>query len=687
MFDFDELDAPSTEDNRPNNTTEPSGTDDVAKDMAVGRSCRLKLGEAATDELLGRLLRLSEPSLYAAYSNQTDFAKHSQVQDVQLSNALDKSNESTVIKTAELSACQIDEDKETQHRRAQAEKRLAEERAEAKRRLAEKNTETEEKLAEEKAAAEAEKKLAEVKAEAEKKLAEEKAAAEAEKKLAEVKAEAEKKLAEEKAAAEDEKTLAEEHIETEKRLAEEKAEAEKKLAEVKAEAEKKLAEEKAAAEDEKKLAEEHIETEKRLAEEKAEAEKKLAEEKAEEEKKLAEEKAAAEAEKKVAEGKAKAEQQLQELVLGSATAREKARKQRWLEEEGEDSGDEALGVLSSLGRSMSTWASVAYIGLSFSMSSDPMVAGRQIANLCRSKGGIYVKAAQTASSMEYAFPKEVLEEFQSLQDSADPQSWRDIESRVTKHTPGGISSMYESFEEDPINAASIAQVHVARRKSGQKVAVKSPVRCFKEHIFQLLELLLFIFRWFLALPYLQGNKPLAQDSSTESCADIWSRCQWLPWFAWDVRECHRPERSNCHVLVFYTRSGGGQNSVIGGTCMNFTICLPNNYIRRKSESNLSKTPASSQANHFRQSSRANNPCTSQELCSSQSHQSVDVAIARDMLDKYGLRYAGEVDDGMGDGRTEEGSWVQHRIPLWKIIHFVLAKIDDCIFSWPEMVSQ
>ena len=469
MFDFDELDAPSTEDNRPNNTTEPSGTDDVAKDMAVGRSCRLKLGEAATDELLGRLLRLSEPSVYAVYSNQTDFAKHSQVQDVQLSNAFDKSNESTVIKTAELSACQIDEDKETQHRRAQAEKKLAAEKAaaEAEKKLAEEKTEAEKKLAEEKAAAEAEKKLDEEKTEAEKKLAEEKDAAEADKKLAEEKA-AEKKLAEEKAA----------------------AEAEKKMAEVKAEAEKKLAEEKAAAEDEKKLAEEHIEAEKRLAEEEAEAEKKSAEEKAEEEKKLAEEKAAAEAEKKVAEEKAKAEQQLQELVLGSATAREQARKQRWLEEEGEDSGDEALGVLSSLGRSMSTWASVAYIGLSFSMSSDPMVAGRQIANLCRSKGGIYVKAAQTASSMEYAFPKEVLEEFQSLQDSADPQSWRDIESRVTKHTPGGISSMYESFEEDPINAASIAQVHVARRKNGQKVAVKSPVRCFKEHIFQLLELLL-----------------------------------------------------------------------------------------------------------------------------------------------------------------------------------------------------
>ena len=54
---------------------------------------------------------------------------------------------------------------------------------------------------------------------------------------------------------------------------------------------------------------------------------------------------------------------LEDLVFNflsgsSPGAREEARKQRWVVEEDADSGDEALGVLSSLGRSMSTWASV-----------------------------------------------------------------------------------------------------------------------------------------------------------------------------------------------------------------------------------------------------------------------------------------------------------------------------------------
>lgn len=164
---------------------------------------------------------------------------------------------------------------------------------------------------------------------------------------------------------------------------------------------------------------------------------------------------------------------LHDIIFASADTRQKATEARWSETIDDDSGDEALGVLSSLSRSMGTWASIAYIGFSFTMSSDPMVAGQQIANLCRSRGGIYVKAAQTASAMEFAFPKEVLEEFQSLQDSADPQSWSEVEPRVNKNTPGGISMIYDEFSPEPINAASIAQVHVARRKTGQTVAVKS----------------------------------------------------------------------------------------------------------------------------------------------------------------------------------------------------------------------
>eukprot|EP00931_Biecheleriopsis_adriatica_P106578 TRINITY_DN81006_c0_g1_i1.p1 TRINITY_DN81006_c0_g1~~TRINITY_DN81006_c0_g1_i1.p1 ORF type:complete len:607 (+),score=142.21 TRINITY_DN81006_c0_g1_i1:36-1823(+) len=171
-------------------------------------------------------------------------------------------------------------------------------------------------------------------------------------------------------------------------------------------------------------------------------------------------------------GAKEAAEALVAIIEGTPAARLQASKERWSEQEDVDSGDEALGTLSSLARSMSTWTSVAFIGFSFTMSSDPTQAGRQIADMCRRQGGIYVKAAQTASSMEYAFPKEVLEEFQSLQDAANPQEWSEVCERVEKHTPGGVNAVYVSISETAMNAASIAQVHAATRRTGDDVVVK-----------------------------------------------------------------------------------------------------------------------------------------------------------------------------------------------------------------------
>jgi predicted unusual protein kinase regulating ubiquinone biosynthesis (AarF/ABC1/UbiB family) len=93
--------------------------------------------------------------------------------------------------------------------------------------------------------------------------------------------------------------------------------------------------------------------------------------------------------------------------------------------------------------------------------------------MCRQQGGIYIKAAQGIASMPFAFPQDVIAEFEALQDSADPQAWSEVQPRVEKHTPGGVNFIYESFNETAINAASIAQVHAAHRKAGsEKVAVK-----------------------------------------------------------------------------------------------------------------------------------------------------------------------------------------------------------------------
>ncbi|CAK9081471.1 unnamed protein product [Durusdinium trenchii] len=359
MFDFDQLDVPRVDGDTRHGTTLPcNSVDDVAaKDIAAGKSCRMKIGDVAADELLGSLLRMHQNSQYLFYLSANEVSKDRQLQNTEVSNSLEKPQDGKMSGGYES---------------------------------AQNQQEPEQQAGEDKEPPNVGEVLA---------LSPELLAAE---------------IASQQSVGEALDSSQEEGTETQPGVGH------------------------GATFEEKEKQKEQI---------------------------IQEMNAELEAEKQL---------QLQGLVSGSVEAREQARKQRWLEgaDGGEDSADEALGVLSSLGRSMSTWASVAYIGLSISMSSDPMVAGRQIASLCRSKGGIYVKAAQTASSMDYAFPKEVLEEFQALQDSADAQQWSEIEHRVAKHTPGGISTIYDSFSEEPINAASMAQVHVATRKNGQKVAVK-----------------------------------------------------------------------------------------------------------------------------------------------------------------------------------------------------------------------
>ncbi|CAJ1405185.1 unnamed protein product [Effrenium voratum] len=428
MFDFENLEEASSPAKPPELGVES------AKDNAVGRLCRSKLGEQEADELLGQLLRLHRPNDHAGYL--------AVIADSNLGEPLKE-------------AARAKQQEEENQARIKAE-------VEARAKEAEEQRKAEE---EEKAKAAARAKQQEEEEQARMKAEEETRAKEAEEQR---KAEEEEKERRAKQQEEENQARIKAEVEARAKEAEEQRKAEE--------------EEKAKAAARAKQQEEE-EQARMKAEEETRAKEAEEQRKAEEEEKG---KAAADAEhaddvqaKADAEAEAREQQRMQQeaavlrgIITGSPGAREEARKQRWVVEEDADSGDEALGVLSSLGRSMSTWASVVAIGFSFTMSSNPMEAGRQIANMCRRQGGIYVKAAQTASSMEFAFPHEVLEEFQSLQDSADPQSWSEVESRVRKHTPGGIDAMYESFSEEPINAASIAQVHVATRKTGEKVAAK-----------------------------------------------------------------------------------------------------------------------------------------------------------------------------------------------------------------------
>jgi ubiquinone biosynthesis protein len=98
--------------------------------------------------------------------------------------------------------------------------------------------------------------------------------------------------------------------------------------------------------------------------------------------------------------------------------------------------------------------------------------GERIRLALEELGPIFVKFGQALSTRRDLLPSDIADELEKLQDRVPPFPGSEARAIVERAYGRSVTEVFEEFDETPLAAASIAQVHVARLRSGEDVVVK-----------------------------------------------------------------------------------------------------------------------------------------------------------------------------------------------------------------------
>ena len=86
--------------------------------------------------------------------------------------------------------------------------------------------------------------------------------------------------------------------------------------------------------------------------------------------------------------------------------------------------------------------------------------------------GTFIKLGQLLSLRPDLIPHQYCDELSKLQDDVKPFPFEEVKHIIKAELKKPINKLFKKFDKHPVASASIGQVHVARLKSGKKVAVK-----------------------------------------------------------------------------------------------------------------------------------------------------------------------------------------------------------------------
>ncbi len=131
-------------------------------------------------------------------------------------------------------------------------------------------------------------------------------------------------------------------------------------------------------------------------------------------------------------------------------------------------------------------------------------------------GPTYIKLGQIISSGEGIFPEELVEEFRLLRDRVPPEPFSAVRRTLEEDLGRPLAEVFVSFDRTPIASASVAQVHAATLRTGERVVVKVQRRS----VASLVRLDIAAMSWIA--PILVGRIPVAALTNPPALVELFA---------------------------------------------------------------------------------------------------------------------------------------------------------------------
>ena len=141
---------------------------------------------------------------------------------------------------------------------------------------------------------------------------------------------------------------------------------------------------------------------------------------------------------------------------------------------------------------------------------------RRLREAAEDLGPTYIKLGQIISSGEGLFPAELVNEFKRCRDQVPPEPFEVVRQVVEQELRAPLDEVFERFDRTALAAASVAQVHAARLRTGEEVVVKVQ----RPQVSRLVRADLRAMAWLA--PYLVGRIPFAALANPPALVELFA---------------------------------------------------------------------------------------------------------------------------------------------------------------------